>query len=65
MPNECHTDELAVTDLVDKETADDDAEAEAGEAGAVDLAVLRRAEAVLARPVGKNAAADGEAHAGG
>ena len=58
-------DQFAVADLVRDDAADDDAEAEAGEAGAADVAELRRREAELAAPVGENAAANGEADAGG
>ena len=57
--------ELAVADLVHDDAADDDAEAEAGEPGAADVAELRTGEAELGRPVGKDAAADAEADAGG
>ena len=58
-------DQLAVADLVHDHAADDDAEAEAGETGSADGAELRTSEAEIGGPVGKNAAADGEADAGG
>jgi len=58
-------DELAVADLVDDHAADDDAEAEAGEAGAADGAELGGGEAVFGRPGAEDAATEGEADAGG
>ena len=58
-------DQLAVADLVDHDAADDDAEAEAGEAGAADVAELRAGEAEFRGPIGEDAAADAEADARG
>ena len=58
-------DQLAIADLVDDDAADDDAEAEAGKAGAADGAELRAGEAEVGCPVGKDAASDAEADAGG
>ena len=58
-------DQLAVADLVDDEAADDDAETEAGEPRAADGAELRAGETELCGPVGQDAAANGEADAGG
>ena len=57
-------DELAVADLVDDHAADDDAEAEAREAGAADGTELGGGEAVFGRPGAEDAAAEGEADAG-
>ena len=65
MEQERGDDQLAVADLVDDDAADDDAETEAGEAGAADGAELRAGEAELGGPVGEDAAADAEADAGG
>ena len=58
-------DQLAVADLVHDHAADDDAEAEAGEARAADGAELGAGEAEFRRPVVEDAAANGEADAGG
>ena len=57
-------DEFAVADFVDDEAAEDDAEAEAGEACAANGAELSAGEAVFFGPVVKDASADGEADAG-
>ncbi len=58
-------DQFAVADLIHDDAADDDAEAEAGETRAADGAELRAGEAELLAPVIENAAANGEADAGG
>ena len=63
--HEGRDDQLAVADLVHDHAADDDAEAEAGEAGAADGAELRAGEAEFGGPVVEDAAADREADAGG
>ncbi len=65
MEQERRHDQLAVADLVDDHAADDDAEAEARETGAADGAELRTSEAEFSGPVGKDAAPDPEADAGG
>ena len=65
MEQERRHDQLAVADLVDDHAADDDAEAEARETGAADGAELRTGEAEFGGPIGKDAAADPEADAGG
>ncbi len=64
MHHEGRDDQLAVADLVDDEAADDDAETEAGEAGAADGAELRAGEAELRGPRRQDAAANREADAG-
>jgi hypothetical protein len=51
-------DQLSVTDLVDHDAADDDPEAEAGEAGATDVTELRAGESEFRHPIRKDAAAD-------
>ena len=64
MHDERRDDQLAVADLVDDQAADDDAEAEPGEAGAADGAQLRAGKAEFSGPRRENGAADGEADAG-
>ncbi|PAZ03463.1 MAG: hypothetical protein CAK89_01210 [Opitutia bacterium AMD-G3] len=63
MADEGEGDELAVADLVDDHAADDDAEAEAREAGAADGTELGGVEAVFGRPGAEDAATEGEAYA--
>jgi len=57
-------DELAVADLVHDDAADDDAEAEPGEPGAVDEADFQPGEVKGLHPVAEDGAADAEADAG-
>ena len=64
MAEEGEGDELAVAELVHEHAADDDAEAEAGEAGAADRAELGAGEVVFGRPGAEDAATEGEADAG-
>ena len=58
-------DELAVADFIHHDATQDDAEAKAVEAHAADGTELSAGEAELLGPVVKDAAADGEADAGG
>ena len=55
--------ELAVSHLVHDDTADNNSEAEAGEAGAADIPELSAGEAEVSTPVGEDAPADTEADA--
>lgn len=65
MQEERGANEFAITNLVGNDAADNDAEAETGQARAADLAELRAGEAVFGAPVSKDTAANGEADAGG
>ena len=58
-------DQFAITDLIRDDARDDDAEAKAGKAGAADGAELRAGEAEVSGPIREDAAANGEADAGG
>jgi len=57
-------DQLAVADLVDDQTTNDDAEAKSGEAGTADGAELRGREAELFAPIVKNTTTDRKTDAG-
>ena len=63
MEQERRDDQLAVADLVGHHSADDDAEAEAGQAGAADRPQFGAGEAEIDSPICDDRAAYGEAHA--
>ena len=58
-------DQFPVADLIHDDAADDDAEAEAGEARAADRSELCAGESEVSSPVRQDASADAEADAGG
>ena len=64
MEQERSDDKLAVPDLIDHHTADDNSKAEAGESRATDVTQLSGGETKISRPIGENAATDAEADAG-
>ena len=65
MADQCQGDEFTIADFVHDETAEDNAETEAGESRATNGSELGSGEAIFFGPVVKNAATDGEADAGG
>src|ERR1041385_3673194 len=65
MQREGHDDQFAVADLVGDDPADDDAEAEPGEAGAVNQPGFQSGEIKVLHPIAEDAAADGCTDTGG